>query len=60
MTKTYFQYYKPSVLIGLIKDQFVKNRLNEPFLLQYIQGNKGFYMAILEPNKTSEISVKEV
>jgi len=43
----------------MIKDQFLKNRLNEPFLLQYIQGTNGFYLAVLEPQKTSEIRIME-
>jgi integrative and conjugative element protein (TIGR02256 family) len=43
----------------MIKDQFSKNKLNEPFLLQYIQGTKGFYLALLEPNDINEIQVKE-
>ncbi|MFX0557174.1 Mov34/MPN/PAD-1 family protein [Maribacter sp. CXY002] len=43
----------------MIKDQFSKNKLNEAFLLQYIQGTKGFYLAILEPNSLKEIQVEE-
>jgi integrative and conjugative element protein (TIGR02256 family) len=43
----------------MIKDQFSKNKLNEPFLLQYIQGTKGFYLALLEPKNFNEIQVKE-
>lgn len=43
----------------MIKDQFSKNKLNEPFLLQYIQGTKGFYLALIEPNNFNEIKVKE-
>ena len=43
----------------MIKDQFSKNKLNEAFLLQYIQGTKGCYLAILEPNSLKEIQVEE-
>ena len=43
----------------MIKDQFSKNKLNEPFLLQYIQGTKGFYLALLEPKNFNEIQVKK-
>jgi len=43
----------------MIKDQFSKNKLNEPFLFQYIQGTKGFYLAIIEPKGITEIQVKE-
>ncbi|PKP11478.1 MAG: hypothetical protein CVU08_12195 [Bacteroidetes bacterium HGW-Bacteroidetes-3] len=43
----------------MIKDQFSKNMLNEPFLLQYIQGTKGYYLALLEPDNITEIHVEE-
>ncbi len=43
----------------MIKDQFLKNRLNEPFLLQYIQGTNGFYLALLEPDNYTEIQVQK-
>ena len=43
----------------MIKDQFSKNKLNEPFVLQYIQGSKGFYLALLETNNFNEIRLKE-
>jgi len=43
----------------MIKDQFLKNKLNEPFLIQYIQGTKGFYLAILEPDGTFGVQAKE-
>ncbi len=43
----------------MIKDQFSKNKLNEPFLLQYIQGTKGFYLALLKPDSFNEVQLKE-
>lgn len=43
----------------MIKDQFSKNKLNEPFLLQYIQGTKGFYLSLLESDRYNEIQVED-
>lgn len=43
----------------MIKDQFSKNLLNEPFLLQYILGTKGFYLGIILPGKIIEITVED-
>lgn len=43
----------------MIKDQFLKNKLNEPFILQYIQGTKGYYLAILEDDSFYEIKIAE-
>ena len=42
----------------MIKDQYSKNKLNEPFLLQYIQGTKGYYLALLESNNITEIQIE--
>ena len=43
----------------MIRDQFLKNRLNEPFILQYIEGRKGFYLALLDKENYFEIQVEE-
>jgi len=43
----------------MIKDQFSKNILSEPFLLQYIQGTKGFYLALIESGSINEVKIKE-
>lgn len=41
----------------MIKNQLLKNVLNEPFLLQYIQGTKGFYLGLI---RTGEIIEKTI
>ena len=41
--------------LGMIKSQYFKNRLNEPFLVLLIQGLKGLYVAIYDGNKIEEI-----
>ncbi|WP_086029119.1 Mov34/MPN/PAD-1 family protein [Tenacibaculum holothuriorum] len=41
----------------MINDQFSKNKLNEPFLLQYIQGLKGFYLALIEKDSNKEVRI---
>jgi integrative and conjugative element protein (TIGR02256 family) len=41
--------------IGMIKSQYFKNRLNEPFLVLLIQGLKGLYVALYDGNKVEEI-----
>lgn len=44
----------------MIKDQFSKNLLNEPFLIQYIQGTQGFYLGLIQPGKVIEKIVETV
>ncbi len=44
----------------MIKDQFSKNLLNEPFLLQYIQGTKGFYIGLIQTGEIIEKTLKDV
>lgn len=49
-------YPNPSNIdIGMIKNQYFKNRLNEPFLVLLIQGLKGLYVALYDGNKLEEI-----
>lgn len=53
-------YPNPSGIdIGMIKNQYFKNRLNEPFLVLIIQGQKGLYVALFDGKKieTTEYSI---
>tara|TARA_R110002050_G_scaffold20348_1_gene57653 strand:- start:42441 stop:42914 length:474 start_codon:yes stop_codon:yes gene_type:complete len=46
--------------VKMINDQYEKNKLNEPFLIQYIQGTKGFYLALLEPDGINYVRVNNL
>jgi integrative and conjugative element protein (TIGR02256 family) len=49
-------YPNPSGIdIRMIKDQYFKNRLNEPFLVLLIQGLQGVYIAIYDGKKIESI-----
>ena len=44
----------------MITDQFKKNKLNEPFVLQYIQGTRGFYLGLITFKNIDELRVREI
>lgn len=45
---------------GMIKNQYFKNRLNEPLLILLIQGLKGLYVALYDGNKIENIEYEIV
>lgn len=45
---------------GMIKNQYFKNRLNEPLLILLIQGLKGLYVSLYDGNKIESIEYEIV